>query len=86
MKIIKQGRKQEGWGKELECKPTSKTGCGAVVFVDENDLHVGCPEGYDYLGDANGDEKLFFTCPTCKQKTWVKAPDHVFMNVNGRDR
>lgn len=41
MKIIKEGRKQTGWSKELTCtgKGNGGGGCGAVLLVEQTDLY-----------------------------------------------
>lgn len=41
MRLIKAGRVQKGWAKELECTGFGYDdgGCGAILLVEERDLH-----------------------------------------------
>lgn len=40
MKVIKKGRPQKGWAKQITCtgKGNGRGGCGAVLLIEESDL------------------------------------------------
>ena len=72
MKIIKEGRNQKGWAKELECtgEGNSKGGCGAILLVEEGDIfHT---HHYDYGGGH--DIYTSFECAACGVITDIDAP------------
>lgn len=74
MKVIKQGRQQAGWSKELECTGAGNRGggCGAILLVEIGDLFytmVNVRDETDYY--------VTFKCSECGVLTDVKdSPIH----------
>ncbi len=79
MKVVKEPEKPS-WTLKVTCTKR-KGGCGARLLIEEKDLRVGCKDGYDYLGDANGPEGVCFSCPRCKTTHFVNAPAQVKSRV-----
>lgn len=79
MKVIKPG---DGWTISVQCTKKSG-GCGAVLEIAEADLSVGCAAGYDYLGDANGEEACGVRCPQCA-RFWILEKKLVPKTIAGR--
>jgi len=69
MKIIKEGRKQTGWSKELTCtgKGNGGGGCGAILLVEQTDLY----NTFSTVRDET-DVYVTFTCPSCGIQTDVE--------------
>lgn len=69
MKVLKKGREQRGWSKELVCtgKGNNGGGCGAVLLVEQGDLLRTGRHPYD------GSHEYFvtFVCPECGVMTDV---------------
>lgn len=67
MKVLKKGRKQEGWTIEVKCTGSGNGGggCGALLLVSEGDLYN--THHYDY----GGGHDVFVTlrCTECKVQT-----------------
>lgn len=59
MKVIKKGREQTGWAKELSCDVEG--GCGAILLVEEGDLFYR-RGGEDYEGGC------CFVCACCSME------------------
>jgi len=64
MKVIKAGRKQNGWAKKCKCtgKGNDGGGCGAILLVEEGDLirtgtHVNYADDHEYM--------VSFKCQQC---------------------
>lgn len=70
MKVLKEGRKQEGWSKEYTCTGAGNGGggCGAELLVSAGDFYK--THNYDYGGGH--DVFITFQCPCCKVETDVK--------------
>lgn len=67
MKVIKSGKDNHDFGKELTCKGyglgPKVGGCGAVLLVKPCDIAVHT--------DHDGDSTYWFVCPECGAKTYV---------------
>jgi len=68
MKVLKKGRPQKGWSKELKCtgRGNGGGGCGALLLVSKSDLYctVSCAlHETDYY--------VTFCCPCCGVETDV---------------
>ena len=63
MKVIKKGRRQQGWAKEYVCtgKGNGGGGCGATLLVEEDDLFRTGHHCYD----GSSDYFITFRCPEC---------------------
>ena len=70
MRVIKKGRKQTGWAKELACTGAGNDGggCGAVLLVDSTDLFQTAHHCYD----GSSDYYVTFKCAECGVLTDVK--------------
>lgn len=70
MKVIKKGRPQKGWAKELTCTGVGngKGGCGAILLVEQADLFQTSRS--DYGGDT--DYFVTFKCSECGVLTDTK--------------
>ena len=73
MKVLKKGRKQSGWAKEMICtgRGNGGGGCGAKLLVEEGDLFSTSSSSYD------GGTEYFrtFKCPECGVKTDLDSSD-----------
>lgn len=62
MKIIKEGREQNGWSMEYHCtgNGNGQGGCGAILLVEEEDV-------FKTKQRVNGEQIIFysFRCPSC---------------------
>lgn len=71
MKVIKKGRSQKGWAKQINCtgKGNGKGGCGAVLLIEESDLFQTSHT------DMKGETDLFvtFRCSECKVLTDIST-------------
>ncbi len=71
MKVIKKGRPQRGWAKQITCtgKGNGNGGCGAVLMVEEADLF------HTYRSYMGRDEDWFvtFKCSECGVLSDVKG-------------
>ena len=82
MKVLKKGRDQKGWAKQIACTGAGNDGggCGAQLLVEEGDLFItssSCRDETDYF--------VTFRCPECSVLTDVKDPPHaVFDRVRDR--
>lgn len=76
MKIIKPGREQKGWAKELECTGAGNGGggCGAVLLVEQADLFQ---TSRSYM-DGETERFATFTCAACDVDTDATVPSSVF--------
>lgn len=67
MKVLKPGRKQQGWSVNVNCsgRGNGDGGCGALLQVEQPDLYR------TVSGDYDGSRTLFmtFTCPECGVET-----------------
>ena len=72
MKVVKEGRPQEGWAEEYECTGEGNDGggCGAVLLVEEGDL--SCL--YSHARDETT-AYLTFSCCQCGVKTDIWDDD-----------
>lgn len=72
VKVIKKGRPQRGWAKQITCtgKGHGRGGCGAVLMVEESDLR----RSVDARGRRETDEDVivYFVCSECGVKSQVK--------------
>lgn len=71
MKVIKKGSGQKGWSSEFECtgKGNGNGGCGAILFVEFDDLY--------YTSSSCRDETthcITFSCCDCEMETDVDVP------------
>lgn len=71
MKVIKAGRPQQGWARELTCtgKGNDGGGCGALLLVEIGDVfetQSQCRDETDYY--------VTFRCPECKVLTDIDNP------------
>ncbi len=69
MKVLKKGRPQKGWAKELLCTGNGNGGggCGAKLLVEKADLYQtssSCRDETDYF--------VTFRCPECGVQTDTK--------------
>jgi non-canonical (house-cleaning) NTP pyrophosphatase len=71
MKIIQQGRSQEGWSAEAVCtgKGNGDGGCGAKLLVEQPDLYRTSSSHYD----GSTDYYVTFTCPSCSVESDLKG-------------
>ncbi len=69
MKVIRPGREQKGWAKELECtgKGNGDGGCGAILLVEQDDL---LRTGSSAMGER--DYYVSFICAACGVMTDTK--------------
>lgn len=71
MKVIKSGKDNESFGKELTCKGygvgKGSAGCGAVLLVKPADVESSYGV---YMGE--GETSYWFVCPECGVSTSVK--------------
>ncbi len=67
MKVLKKGRPQKGWSKELLCtgKGNGGGGCSAKLLVEKDDLYQTSRS--DYTGDT--DYYVTFRCCECGVET-----------------
>jgi hypothetical protein len=67
MKVIKKGRKQQGWSHEFTCigRGNGGGGCGAVLLVSEGDIYQTSSSHYD----GSTDYYYTFRCPCCTVET-----------------
>ena len=66
MKVLKKGRPQKGWTKELFCTGNGNGGggCGAKLLVEKDDLYQtssSCRDETDYF--------VTYCCPDCGVET-----------------
>ncbi|MBI4434955.1 hypothetical protein HY635_04065 [Candidatus Uhrbacteria bacterium] len=66
MKVIKKGRPQKGWTKELKCtgEGNGDGGCGAKLLVEEGDLFRTESHALNET-----DYYITFRCPNCNALT-----------------
>jgi hypothetical protein len=64
VKVIKPGREQRGWAKEVSCtgEGNSFGGCGALLLVEEGDLFQTSRHSY---GDSSPEYFATFVCGAC---------------------
>lgn len=64
MKVIKKGRQQKGWAKQITCtgKGNGRGGCGAVLLIEEPDLFQTSKHSY---GDTYPEYFVTFKCSEC---------------------
>jgi hypothetical protein len=77
MKVLKTGRAQKGWSKQLKCSGRNNGGggCGATLLVEQGDLFTTSTT------DMGGDTDTFvtFKCMSCEVLTDlapVELPPH----------
>lgn len=70
MKILKPGREQRGWAKELECTGAGNGGggCGALLLVEQDDVYRTSHTDYGGFRDVYNT----FTCAACGVETDLK--------------
>jgi hypothetical protein len=63
MKVIKKGRPQRGWAKQITCtgKGHGRGGCGAVLLIEESDLFYG----ERWIMGREHDDWVYFVCSEC---------------------
>lgn len=63
MKVLKKGREQRGWSREVSCtgRGNGGGGCGARLLVEQNDVFL------THHHDYGGGHDVFntFQCPEC---------------------
>ena len=71
MKVIKKGRPQKGWAKQINCtgKGNGKGGCGAVLLIEEADLFRTGKHSYD----GSSEYFVTFKCSECGVLTDVNS-------------
>jgi hypothetical protein len=71
VKLIKKGRPQRGWAKQITCtgKGNGRGGCGAVLMVEEGDLFQTSRQ---CVGDDYPDIFVTFKCSECGVLTDIK--------------
>jgi len=74
MKVIKKGRDQKGWAKELECtgKGNGNGGCGAILLVEAGDVYKTARHSYD------GSSETYATFDCCSCGVMTDIPDGDF--------
>jgi hypothetical protein len=85
MKILKPGRKQNGWSIEYKCTGAGNGGggCGAILLVEQKDLFITESTCRDET-----DTFVTFKCAACKvltdlnQKDW--PPSNVYDKLTSR--
>lgn len=85
MKVIKKGRKQKGWAKELECTGAGNEGggCRATLLVEQGDLFQ---TNSFSMGEENGPFATF-TCIACGVDTDVSSfPNHLIRELPMKTR
>lgn len=75
MKVIEPGTGQKGWSGKFRCtgKGNGDGGCGALLFVEQNDLYE-TRRGYM---DGSTDYYTTFTCSECGVETDVNIPSNI---------
>ena len=83
MKIIKQGRKQNGWAKEFSCTGSGNGdgGCGATLLVEFHDIY----KTYRHCRDET-DTFFTFKCSACGVETDIKDYDGPRDNIPDKKR
>lgn len=73
MKIIKAGRPQKGWSKELTCTGAGNGngGCGAVLLVEQDDVFGTSSHHYD----GSSEYYNTFKCVSCG--VWTDIKDYL---------
>ena len=69
MKILKEGREQSGWSREMKCtgEGNGGGGCGASLLVSVNDMYYT----YSHHYDGSSETYITFACPSCGVETDV---------------
>lgn len=71
MQVIKSGRDQQGWAKEVNCtgKGNGNGGCGATLLVEGTDL-------FYTMSQHQGEQDFYvtFKCCACGILTDIEAP------------
>lgn len=69
MKVLKKGRPQKGWAREMRCtgKGNNGGGCGALLLVEFGDIYKTYSSHYD----GSSETYLTFRCPECLVQTDV---------------
>ena len=75
MKVLKPGRKQNGWAKECTCTGNGNGGggCGATLLVEQNDVYR--THSYDHGGGH--DVHNTFRCTSCGVQTDMSENVHL---------
>lgn len=71
MKVVKKGRPQQGWAKQITCtgKGNGRGGCGAVLLIEESDLFQTAKHSYD----GSSEYFVTFACSECSVLTDVNG-------------
>jgi len=82
MKVIKKGRPQKGWAKELTCTGSGNNGggCRAKLLVEHGDLYKTASHHYD----GSSEYYTTFTCPECGVMTDIERYDGPTVTRRGR--
>jgi hypothetical protein len=69
VKVIKKGRQQKGWAKQITCtgKGHGRGGCGAVLLIEESDLL----RGERWVMGRDHEVWVYFVCSECGVKSEV---------------
>ncbi len=69
MKVVKKGREQRGWSKELECTGAGNQGggCGAILLVEQGDVYSTYSSCRDEVTNYHT-----FMCSQCGVETDIK--------------
>ena len=73
MKIIKKGREQKGWSREIKCSGNGNGGggCGSLLLVSEYDMYLM----HSYHYDGSHEVYTTFMCPGCGVETDIGHRD-----------
>lgn len=85
MKVLKPGRKQQGWSTEVACTGNGNGGggCGALLLVEEGDIYITQSSHYD----GSTDTYTTFRCTACGVETDIEdVPGHVREKVRTKKR
>jgi mevalonate kinase len=82
MKILKPGRKQNGWATKATCTGNGGGGCGAQLLVEQGDLYRTSSSS---LGET--DYFVTFRCTACGVETDLKnVPSNIEDTLRDRPR
>lgn len=83
MKILKPGREQKGWAKELKCTGAGNDGggCGALLLVEEADIFQTSSSALHET-----DYYITFKCAACGVFTDIKDPPSRLWDVARKNK